>query len=148
MWRLCGLKPRVSPSLVYLPIRGPRLKRTPRAKAPATPWTTPEAIESWKPKRRVIQPPELQPQAASRIQTTDPRKAPSTRYADRRTRSSSAPDMIEAVVHENRRKARKKTRLMLFVRFDANASLQGIPPWQATLVKSLELGPIGGMPGW
>src|ERR687897_3628034 len=112
IWMLWGLKVRDRPSLVYFPILGPKLNRTPNVKAPATPWTTPEAIESWKPKRRVIQPPALQPQAASRIQTTDPRKAASSRYADRRTRSSSAPDMIEAVVHENSRKARKKTRLM------------------------------------
>ena len=37
---------------------------------------------------------------------------------------------------------------MLFVRLDPKASLQGIPLWQARAVKSLELGPIGGMPGW
>src|SRR5262245_51650698 len=95
------------PSFVYLPIRGPRLKRTPSVKAPLTPCTTAEAIESWNPKRRVIQPPALQPQAASRIQTTDPSSTASTRYAESRTRSSSAPDMIEAVVQENNRKARK-----------------------------------------
>jgi hypothetical protein len=58
-----------------------------------------------------------------------------------------APDMIEAVVHENRRKARKKIRLMLLVMLGPNASLHGIPPWQATEVKSEELGPIG-RPGW
>ena len=70
---------RASPSFVYFPIRGPRLKSTPSVNAPETPWTTPEAIESWKPKRSVIQPPALQPQAASRIQTTEPRIAASTR---------------------------------------------------------------------
>ena len=47
--------------------------------APETPCTTADAIESWKPKRSVIQPPALQPQAASRIQTTDPSIAASTR---------------------------------------------------------------------
>src|SRR5919106_853188 len=90
MWRLCGRNCRARPSRVYFPIRGPRLKSTPRVKAP---------------------------------------------------------DMIEAVVHENSRNARKKTRLMLLVRFGPNASDQGIPPWQATEVKSLEFGPIG-RPGW
>ena len=60
-----------------------------------------------------------------------------------RARSMIAPDMIEAVVHENSRKARKKIRLMLFVRFGPKASLHGMPPWQATEVKSEELGPIG-----
>jgi hypothetical protein len=55
--------------------------------------------------------------------------------------------MIEAVVHENSRKARKKIRLMLFVRFGPNVSLHGMPPWQATEEKSLEFGPIG-RPGW
>jgi hypothetical protein len=55
--------------------------------------------------------------------------------------------MIDAVVHENSRKARKKTRLMLLVRFGPNASDHGIPPWQATLVKSAEFGPIGS-PAW
>ena len=58
-----------------------------------------------------------------------------------------APDMIEAVVHENSRKARKKTRLMLFVRFGPKASDHGMPPPQAAAVKSLEFGPIG-RPGW
>src|ERR687898_783715 len=86
----------------------------PPAKPPATPWTTPEAIESWKPKRSVSQPPALQPQAASRIQTTEPRSAASTRYAESLTRSSSAPDMIDAVVQLKSRNARKKIRLMLF----------------------------------
>src|SRR5918993_803264 len=127
MWRLCGRNPRASPSFVYLPIRGPRLKSTPSVKAPATPWTTPEAIESWKPKRSVSQPPALQPQAASRIQTTEPRSAASTRYAESLTRSSSAPDMIDAVVQLKSRNARKKIRLMLFVRLGPNASLQGTP---------------------
>ena len=79
MCRLCGLNCRARPSFVYLPIRGPRLKSTPSVNAPATPWTTPEAIESWKPKRIVSQPPALQPQAASRIHTAEPRIAASTR---------------------------------------------------------------------
>ena len=55
--------------------------------------------------------------------------------------------MIEAVVQENSRNARKKIRLMLLVRFGPKASLQGMPPAQAAEVKSLELGPIG-RPGW
>src|SRR5262245_21818970 len=147
MCRLCGLNARVSPSFVYLPIRGPTLKRTPRVNAPATPCTTQEAIESWYPKRRVSQPPALQPHAASRIHTTEPRRHARTRYAEILARSMIAPDMIDAVVHENSRNARKKIRLMLFVRFGPNASLQGIPPWHATEVKSDELGPIGN-PGW
>ena len=70
---------RARPSFVYLPIRGPRLKSTPSVKAPATPCTTADAIESWKPKRSVIQPPALQPQAASRIQTTEPSSTARTR---------------------------------------------------------------------
>ena len=55
--------------------------------------------------------------------------------------------MIDAVVQEKSRKARKKTRLMLLVRFGPNASDQGMPPWQATLVKSALFGPIG-RPAW
>src|SRR5918995_6501917 len=147
MWMLWGLKVRDRPSLVYFPILGPRLNRTPSANAPATPCTTPDAIESWKPNRSVSQPPALQPQAASRIQTTDPRIAASTRYAESRARSMIAPDMIDAVVQLNSRNARKKIRLMLFVRFGPKASLHGMPPWQATEVKSELLGPMG-RPGW
>jgi hypothetical protein len=55
--------------------------------------------------------------------------------------------MIDAVVHEKRRNARKKTRLMLFVRFGPKTSDQGMPVWQAAAVKSVEFGPIG-RPGW
>ena len=55
--------------------------------------------------------------------------------------------MIEAVVQENSRNARKKIRLMLLVRFGPKASLHGMPPWQAAAVKSEEFGPIG-RPGW
>jgi hypothetical protein len=95
----------------------------------------------------VSQPPALQPQAASRIQTTEPSMQARIRYAESRARSMIAPDMIDAVVHENSRKARKKTRLMLFVRLGPKVSDQGMPPWQATEVKSLEFGPIG-RPGW
>src|SRR3954470_4064419 len=124
-------------------MRGPTLKSTPSVNAPATPCTTPEAIESWKPKRSVSQPPALQPQAASRIHTTEPSRHASTRYAEIRARSMIAPDMIEAVVHENSRKARKKTRLMLFVRFGPNVSPHGTPDWHWIAAKSLELGPIG-----
>src|SRR4029079_3800592 len=147
IWRLCGLNCRANPSRVYFPIRGPRLKSTPSVNAPATPSTTTDAIESWTPKRSVTQPPALQPQAASRIQTTEPRMHARIRYAVRRARSIIAPDRIEAVVHENSRKARKKTRLMLLVRFGPKVSDQGMPPWQAAAVKSLEFGPIG-RPGW
>src|SRR5829696_8281304 len=147
MCRLWGWNVRVSPSFVYFPMRGPTLNSTPSVKAPATPWTTPEAIESWNPNRSVSQPPALQPQAASRIHTTEPSRHASTRYADSRARSISAPDMIEAVVQLNSRNARKKIRLMLFVRFGPKASLHGIPPWHATEVKSLLFGPIG-RPGW
>src|SRR5215204_3467636 len=147
MWRLCGLNCRVSPSFVYLPMRGPRWKSTPSVNAPATPWTTPDAIESWNPKRSVSHPPALQPHAASRIQTTEPRTHARIRYAERRARSMIAPDMIEAVVQEKSRNARKKTRLMLFVRFGPKTSDHGMPPWQATELKSLEFGPIG-RPGW
>src|SRR5215210_5002258 len=147
MWRLCGLNCLASPSRVYFPIRGPTLKSTPSVKAPATPWTTPDAIESWNPKRSVSQPPALQPQAASRIHTAEPRMTARTRYADSRARSMMAPDMIDAVVHEKSRNARKKIRLMLLVRFGPKASDHGMPPWQAAAVKSLEFGPIGS-PGW
>jgi hypothetical protein len=55
--------------------------------------------------------------------------------------------MIEAVVHEKSRKARKKIRLMLLARFGPKASDHGIPPWHAAAVKSVEFGPIG-RPGW
>ena len=58
-----------------------------------------------------------------------------------------APDRIDAVVHEKSRNARKKIRLMLLVRFGPNASLHGMPPWQATEVKSRRVGLIG-RPGW
>jgi hypothetical protein len=104
------------------------LKRTPSVNAPATPCTTPDAIESWKPNRSVIQPPALQPHAASRIHTTEPRMDARIRYAERRIRSRHAPDMIDAVVHEKSRNARKKIRLMLFVRFGPKASDHGMPP--------------------
>ena len=79
MCRLWGLNVLARPSFVYLPIRGPRLNSTPSVNAPATPWTTPDAIESWKPNRSVIQPPALQPHAASRIHTNEPSSAASTR---------------------------------------------------------------------
>ncbi len=45
------------------------------------------------------------------IQTTDPRIEPRMRKAESRTRSMRAPDMIDAVVQEKRRNARKKTAL-------------------------------------
>ena len=47
------------------------------------------------------------------------------RYALRRTRSISAPDMIEPVVHEKRRKARKKTPFRWFCRFGPISSAHG-----------------------
>ena len=58
--------------------------------------------------------------------------------------------MIDAVVQLNSRKARKKTRLMLFVRLGPKASDHGIPPAHEIAVKSVPaawLGPIGPMPG-
>jgi hypothetical protein len=51
----------------------PWLSSTPKVKKPATPCTTAEAIASWKPNLVVSQPPELQPQAASMIQTPEAR---------------------------------------------------------------------------
>ena len=107
--RLCGRNARALPSLEYLPMRGPSCSSTPSVNAPATPCTTPEAIASWKPHSVTSQPPALQPQAASRIQTTEPRTVVSSRYAASRTRSISAPDMIEPVVQENSRNAAQKT---------------------------------------
>ena len=59
----------------------------------------------------------------------------------------TAPDMIDAVVHEKSRKARKKIRLMLLVMFGPKASDHGMPLWQVTDVKSLLFGPMG-RPGW
>ena len=63
------------------------------------------------------------------IQTTEPRATARIRYADSRTRSMIAPDMIDAVVHEKRRNARKKTRLKCPVRllsiFGPSPELQG-----------------------
>ncbi len=79
MWMLWGLNVRASRRFVYFPIRGPRLNSTPSANAPATPWTTSDAIESWNPNRSVSQPPALQPQAASRIHTTEPSRTASSR---------------------------------------------------------------------
>jgi hypothetical protein len=69
---LWGLKARARPITSYLPIRGPRFRSTPKVNAPATPCTTSDAIASWKPNLVVSQPPPLQPQAASMIQTTEP----------------------------------------------------------------------------
>ena len=98
--------------------------------APATPCTTSDAIESWKPKRVTSHPPELQPQAASMIQTTEPSSAPRMRNADSRTRSIRAPDMIDAVVHEKRRNARKNTPLMWSLRFGPIWAAHGAVFWQ------------------
>ena len=117
MWVLWGLKLRAPPSESYLPILGPRLSSTPSVNAPATPWTTRDAIASWKPYFVTSHPAELQPQAASMIHTAEPSRTVRNRYAESRTRSMSAPDMIEPVVQEKSRKARKKTRLMLSPRF-------------------------------
>src|SRR5438094_287235 len=50
-------------------MRGPRFRSTPSVKNPATPWSAPDAIASWNPKRVVSQPPELQPQAAASAHT-------------------------------------------------------------------------------
>ena len=54
--------------------------------------------------------------------------------------------MIDAVVHENSRNARKKIRLMLFVRFGPKASLHGIAGGARDGVKSSAFGAIG-IPG-
>src|SRR5919201_6046175 len=67
----------------------------------------------------------LQPHEASRIQMTEPRIDPSTRYADNRTRSMSAPERIDAVVHEKRRKAAQKTPEMWSVRFGPKLAAHG-----------------------
>ena len=58
-----------------------------------------------------------------------------------------APDMIEAVVHEKSRNARKKIRLMLSVMFGPRLSAQGTPLAHAAAEKSDEPGEIG-IPGW
>jgi hypothetical protein len=134
------------PTTSYLPMRGPRFRSTPSVNAPATPCTTADAIESWKPKRVVIQPPELQPQAASRIHTTEPSITARIKKAERRTRSMSAPDMIDAVVQENSRKARKKTRLTWSWRFGPMPSLQGAVRPQKPGNASGELWPSLGHP--
>ena len=68
---LWGLKALARPCMSYFPMRGPRLRSTPSVKTPATPCTTADAIASWKPNLVVSQPPELQPQAASMIQTPE-----------------------------------------------------------------------------
>src|SRR4051812_28696744 len=116
-WRLCGRKVLAKPSRVYLPIRGPRFSSTPSVNASATPCTTRPAIESWKPQRMLRNPYALQPHDASRIQMNEPRMQARMRYADRRTRSISAPDTIDAVVQEKRRKAAQKTPEMWSWRF-------------------------------
>ena len=113
------------PSFVYFPIRGPRLSSTPSVKAPATPWTTRPAIESWKPQRMLRNPYALQPQEASRIQITEPSRQASSRYAESRARSMMAPDMIEAVVQEKSRNAAQKTPEMWSVMFGPRLAAQG-----------------------
>src|SRR5262245_55658783 len=147
MWMLWGMNCLARPTRTCCAMSGPWWQRSTKRTPPGTPSTSPEAIESWNPNRSVSQPPALQPQAASRIHTTDPSAQARIRYALRRARSMIAPDMIDAVVHEKSRNARKKTRLMLLVRFGPNVSDHGIPPWHAREVKSLEFGPIG-RPGW
>src|SRR4029453_13060492 len=137
-WRLCGLKLRASPSFVYFPMRGPRLKRTPSVKAPATPCTTRPAIESWNPQRVGRNPYQLQPHEASRIQMTDPRRHASSKYADIRARSISAPDMIDAVVHENRRNAAQKTPEMWSWRFGPRFAAHGVVSEQKVAISPSE----------
>ena len=61
--------------LRVLPDARPEIEENAEREEPATPWTTPDAIASWKPKRIVSQPPALQPQAASMIHTNEPRIA-------------------------------------------------------------------------
>src|SRR5919201_4415538 len=124
-WRLCGLNVLAKPSRVYLPMRGPRLSNTPSVKAPATPCTTRPAIESWKPHRMFRKPYALQPHAASRIQMTDPRMHARTRYAESRARSMSAPDKIDAVVHEKSRNAAQNTPEMWSVMFGPKFAAHG-----------------------
>ena len=80
-------------------------------------FTTSDAIASWNPYFVTSQPPALQPQAASMIQTAEPSRQVRSRYAESLTRSISAPDMIEPVVQEKSRNARKKTPLMWSPRF-------------------------------
>src|SRR5919204_2779545 len=67
----------------------------------------------------------LQPHDASRIQITEPRMQAKSRYADRRTRSISAPDRMDAVVHEKRRNAAQKTPEMWSVRFGPRLAAHG-----------------------
>src|SRR5919204_6258107 len=67
----------------------------------------------------------LQPHDASRIQITEPRMQAKSRYADRRTRSISAPERIDAVVHENSRKAAQKTPERWSVRFGPKFAAHG-----------------------
>ena len=64
------------------------------------------------------------------IQTPEPSTTARIRYAESRTRSMSAPDMIDAVVHEKRRKARKKTALTWSCRFGPIWAAQGAVFWQ------------------
>ena len=59
------------------------------------------------------------------IQTTEPSTTPRNRKADSRTRSISAPDMIDAVVQEKRRNARKNTMLTWSWRFGPMPELHG-----------------------
>ena len=58
-----------------------------------------------------------------------------------------APERIDAVVQLKSRNARKKIRLMLFVRFGPKASAHAMPVPHAAAVKSLLPGEIG-IPGW
>src|SRR5436190_23949590 len=67
----------------------------------------------------------LQPHEASRIQITEPRMHANSRYAESRTRSISAPERIDAVVHENRRNAAQKTPEMWSVRFGPRFAAHG-----------------------
>ena len=94
-------------------------------KKPATPCSAPEAIASWKPNLVVSQPPELQPHAAASAHTPEPRTTASRRYADVRTRSASAPDMISAAVTAKNANERKKTRPRWFERSGPSPELHG-----------------------
>jgi hypothetical protein len=83
------------------------------------------------------------------IQTPEPRSAVRIRYAESRMRSITAPDMIDPVVHEKRRKARKKTALMWSCRFGPMASAQGaVAPQKPGNSGSGPAWPWAGPPCW
>ncbi len=70
------------------------------------------------------------------------------RNAESRTRSISAPDMIDAVVHEKRRKARKKTALTWSPRFGPIWAAHGAVIRQKPTKASGLSCPAFGQPSW